>query len=140
MQQNVGTYTPICMVTSQKTGIFNGTALGTVNIAPNRVRRSCSPFQYLPQVKGTKTAALRRLVIGLVTGLLPRRPRFSPRPSMWDLCFRQSFFSSTSVFPSQYHSTNAPHSFIHLSATLYGFSNLQRHYTTFYKIGNVHTA
>jgi hypothetical protein len=35
---------------------------------------------------------------------------------------KTDFSPSTSVFPCQYHSTNAPHSFIHLPPTLYNIS------------------
>jgi hypothetical protein len=44
--------------------------------------------------------------------------------SLWDICGGQSgtgtgSSSPTSVFPCQYHSTNAPYTFIHLPPTLY---------------------
>jgi hypothetical protein len=53
------------------------------------------------------------------------------RKSMWDfggqIGTRTGFSRSTPVFPSQYHSTDAPYRFIHLSLTLYNLSLLGCH-------------
>lgn len=43
-----------------------------------------------------------------------------------------SFSLSTSVLPFRYHSTNAPHSFIHLSQALYNFKNCSVTHTHIY--------
>ena len=52
------------------------------------------------------------------------RPGIAPQSSLCEICGGQNdtgtgFYSRTSVFPCQYHSTIAPYSFIHLPPTLY---------------------
>jgi hypothetical protein len=57
--------------------------------------------------------------------LLTAESRIQFQVSPRKICGGQSgigtgFFPSTSVFPSHYHSTNAPHSVIHVSLKLHG--------------------
>jgi len=67
-------------------------------------------------------AAARCLLCDVRTDLLGSIPGHST----WDLCFTKchcdSFSPITSVFPCQYHFTNAPYPFIHLPPTLYNVS------------------
>ena len=54
-----------------------------------------------------------------------RRSLFHPRAVelfVWTKCQWDRFISEHSVFPCQYHSTNAPYPFIHLPPTLYNVS------------------
>jgi len=51
----------------------------------------------------------------LATGLLPRRPGFSPGP----IYLQRFFYLVCWFFPCQYHSRNDPCSFVHLSPTLH---------------------
>ena len=46
----------------------------------------------------------------LAAGLSPKRSSFKPKPENPTLC--DQFSSNNSPFPSQHHSTSAPHSFI----------------------------
>ena len=62
-----------------------------------------------------------------VAGLSPREHVLLPRPFSVRFWGGQTglgfgFSTSTSVFPCQYHSTNAPYPFIHLPPTLYNIS------------------
>ena len=64
-----------------------------------------------------------------VAGLSPREHVLLPRPFSVRFWGGQTglgfgFSTSTSVFPCQYHSTNAPYPFIHLPPTLYNVSLL----------------
>ena len=58
----------------------------------------------------------------LLDTILPRY-NFYTVQSMWDFWWATGFSLSTSVFPCQYHSTNAPHSLIHLLQALYNLKN-----------------
>ena len=61
----------------------------------------------------------------LVLGPLPRKTGFDPRPLRVKFVVLnwRGFLKSTSAFPSHYHSTNAPYTFLHVSPTLYNLSN-----------------
>ena len=57
-----------------------------------------------------------------VDGLSPGKPLLNPRSINMEFAVNKvtgNFSSSNSGFPCQYHSTIAPHSFIHLPPTLY---------------------
>jgi hypothetical protein len=123
-------------VIEQNTGICNGIDLRTAYTAPSRALLRWSPLQSLPKERSQDDRA-QTISHWLLTAEAWSHSRASPRGIYGS---GTASAPSTSVSPvGTFPPTPHTHSLTHLSPWLQSFRNLQRHYTTFYKMGNVHS-
>jgi hypothetical protein len=98
---------------------------------PGRTNRNCSWSLAPHQLSLDSTITVHKLPVPwlrlLVTSRSPCRPEFNPRSAHVGFVVAkvalEQVFSVYCSFPCQHHFTNAAHTFIHGSLTLYNLSN-----------------